>query len=49
MSLTISENLTPRDEARYISTYLPLVNKVVKQLAWQRNSVMGKDDMQQVA
>lgn len=49
MSLTISENLTPHDEARYISTYLPLVNKVVKQLAWQRNSVMGKDDMQQVA
>lgn len=49
MSLTISESLTPRDEARYISTYLPLVNKVVKQLALQRNSVMGKDDMQQVA
>lgn len=45
----LSETLTPRDEARYISTYLPLVNKVVKQLAWQRNSVMGKDDMQQVA
>ncbi len=49
MSLIISENLTPNDEARYINTYLPLVNKVVKQLAWQRNSVMGKDDMQQVA
>lgn len=49
MSLLISETLTPGDEARYICAYLPLVNKVVKQLAWQRSSVMGKDDMRQIA
>lgn len=44
-----SETLTPADEARYVSAYLPLVNKVVKQLAYQTSSVMDRDDMEQIA
>ncbi len=44
-----SEALTPADEARYLQAYLPLVNKVVRQLAWQASSVMDKEDMEQIA
>lgn len=49
MDFIASETLTPVDEARYVSAYLPLVNKVVKQLAYQTSSVMDRDDMEQIA
>ncbi|HED2609448.1 TPA: FliA/WhiG family RNA polymerase sigma factor [Citrobacter koseri] len=49
MDFIASETLTPADEARYVSTYLPLVNKVVKQLAYQTSSVIDRDDMEQIA
>lgn len=44
-----SETLTPAEESRYVTQYLPLVKRVVKQLAWQTQSVIDSDDMQQVA
>lgn len=37
------------DEQIYIQRYLPLVKRVVKQLAFQANSVMDRQDMEQVA
>jgi RNA polymerase sigma factor for flagellar operon FliA len=49
MDFIASEALTPADEARYLQAYLPLVNKVVRQLAWQASSVMDKEDMEQIA
>lgn len=49
MDFIATEALTPADEARYISAYLPLVNKVVRQLAYQASSVMDKEDMEQIA
>lgn len=49
MDFIASEPLTPADEARYLQAYLPLVNKVVRQLAWQASSVMDKEDMEQIA
>lgn len=41
--------LTPAEEARYVQAYLPLVHRVVKQLAYQTNSVIDKEDMEQIA
>ncbi|MGC6096700.1 FliA/WhiG family RNA polymerase sigma factor [Citrobacter portucalensis] len=49
MDLIASEVLTPADEARYLQAYLPLVNKVVRQLAYQSSCVIDKDDMEQIA
>lgn len=49
MNLIATKTLTPVDEARYISDYLPLVHKVVKQFSWQTSSVMDKEDMRQIA
>ncbi|WLI75593.1 FliA/WhiG family RNA polymerase sigma factor [Kosakonia sp. H02] len=49
MNLIATKTLTPADEARYLSDYLPLVNKVIKQFGWQTSSVMDKEDMRQIA
>ncbi|EMK5831001.1 FliA/WhiG family RNA polymerase sigma factor [Citrobacter sedlakii] len=49
MDFIASETLTPADEARYLSQYLPLVNKIVKQLTYQASSVLDREDMEQSA
>lgn len=49
MDFIASETLTPADEARYLRQYLPLVNKIVKQLAYQTASVIDREDMEQIA
>ncbi|UGS41809.1 RNA polymerase sigma factor for flagellar operon [Pseudocitrobacter corydidari] len=49
MDFIASETLTPADEARYVSQYIPLVNKIVKQLAYQVSSVIDREDMEQSA
>lgn len=41
--------LTEEDESRYIKAYIPLVNRVVKQLAYQVSSVIDRQDMEQLA
>lgn len=43
------DSLTPADVAKYVSAWLPLVHRVVKQLAWQTSSVMDREDMEQIA
>ncbi|WP_256349967.1 FliA/WhiG family RNA polymerase sigma factor [Enterobacter sp. ENT03] len=42
-------SLTPAEESHYLQAYLPLVRKVVRQLAPQCNAVMDKQDMEQIA
>lgn len=49
MDFIADDALTPAEESRYVKAYLPLVHRVVKQLAWQTSSVMHKEDMEQVA
>lgn len=49
MDFIADDALTPEDEAKYVNAYLPLVHKVVKQLAWQTSSVMDREDMEQIA
>ncbi|MBE3470470.1 FliA/WhiG family RNA polymerase sigma factor [Enterobacter cloacae complex sp. P15RS] len=49
MDFVANETLTPADEGRYLSAYLPLVKKIVKQLSYQTSSVMGQEDMEQIA
>jgi RNA polymerase sigma factor FliA len=49
MDFIASDALTPADEARYLKAYLPLVKKVVRQLAYQASSVMDQEDMEQIA
>lgn len=49
MDFMASDALTPVEEARYVSAYLPLVHKVVKQLAYQTSSVIDREDMEQIA
>lgn len=49
MDFIATETLSPTQESRYISDYLPLVKKVVKQLAYQVSSVMDREDMEQIA
>ncbi|WP_288821530.1 FliA/WhiG family RNA polymerase sigma factor [uncultured Leclercia sp.] len=44
-----SEALTPAQEAQYVTQYLPLVKRMVKQLAWQTQSIIDRDDMEQIA
>lgn len=41
--------LTPAQESHYLQAYLPLVRKVVRQLAPQCSCVMEREDMQQIA
>ncbi len=41
--------LTPEQESHYLQAYLPLVRKVVRQLAPQCSCVMEREDMQQIA
>ncbi len=49
MDFIASDTLSPVDEARYVRAYLPLVNRVVKQLAYQTSSVIDREDMEQIA
>ncbi|WP_312950588.1 FliA/WhiG family RNA polymerase sigma factor [Superficieibacter sp.] len=42
-------SLTPEEENHYLQAYLPLVRKVVRQLAPQCTAVMDRQDMEQVA
>ncbi|CAM7884771.1 RNA polymerase sigma factor for flagellar operon [Enterobacter cloacae] len=49
MDFIADDALTPEEEAKYVNAYLPLVHKVVKQLAWQTSSVMDREDMEQIA
>lgn len=42
-------SLTAAQESHYLQAYLPLVRKVVRQLAPQCSCVMEREDMQQVA
>lgn len=41
--------LTPAQESRYLQAYLPLVRKVVRQLAPQCTCVIDRQDMEQIA
>lgn len=41
--------LDRNEEGRYLQQYLPLVKRVVKQLAFQADSVMDRQDMEQIA
>lgn len=42
-------SLTPVEEGKYLEAYLPLVKRIVRQLSFQADSVIGKEDMQQIA
>lgn len=42
-------SLTPAEESRYLETYLPLVKRVVRQLSFQADSVLDRQDMEQIA
>lgn len=42
-------SLTPQEESHYLQAYLPLVRKVVRQLAPQCNCVIDRQDMEQTA
>ena len=41
--------LTPQQESHYLQAYLPLVRKVVRQLAPQCNGIIDRQDMEQTA
>ena len=41
--------LTPQQESHYLQAYLPLVRKVVRQLAPQCNCIIDRQDMEQTA
>ncbi|MFS2220967.1 FliA/WhiG family RNA polymerase sigma factor [Pantoea sp. B65] len=41
--------LTPAEESHYVQQWLPLVKRVVRQLSAQTDSVMDRDDLEQVA
>lgn len=49
--MEINDNLalTPVEERKYLEAYLPLVKRIVRQLSFQADSVIGREDMQQVA
>ncbi|MBX9486452.1 FliA/WhiG family RNA polymerase sigma factor [Yersinia enterocolitica] len=49
--MDINDNiaLTPAEEGKYLEAYLPLVKRIVRQLSFQADSVIGKEDMQQIA
>ncbi|WP_421506900.1 FliA/WhiG family RNA polymerase sigma factor [Erwinia rhapontici] len=41
--------LSPVEESHFMQQWLPLVKKIVRQLAWQANGMMDRDDIEQVA
>lgn len=41
--------LTPLEESRYLQQWLPLVKRVVRQLAAQADAVMDREDLEQIA
>ena len=43
------KDIAPCNEQVFIQRYIPLVRRVVKQLTFQANSVMDRQDMEQVA
>ncbi len=49
--MCLKENiaLTTVDEGKYLDIYLPLVKRVVRQLSFQADSVIEREDMQQIA
>lgn len=47
--MTESTILTAAEESHYLQQWLPLVKRVVRQLATQADSVMDRDDLEQVA
>ncbi|CNH04566.1 putative RNA polymerase sigma factor for flagellar operon [Yersinia thracica] len=49
MELNDNLALTPAEEGKYLEAYLPLVKRIVRQLSFQTDSVIGKEDMQQIA
>ncbi|WP_145534900.1 FliA/WhiG family RNA polymerase sigma factor [Yersinia thracica] len=49
MELNDNLALTPVEEGKYLEAYLPLVKRIVRQLSFQTDSVIGKEDMQQIA
>lgn len=46
---TAAPLLTPQQESHYLQAYLPLVRKVVRQLAPQCNCIIDRQDMEQTA
>jgi len=44
-----TDSLTPEQEALYIQQYLPLVNKILRQLSFHANAVIDSYDLQQIA
>lgn len=49
VEFTAAPVLTPQQESHYLQAYLPLVRKVVRQLAPQCTAVMDREDMEQTA
>ncbi|EPQ0974794.1 FliA/WhiG family RNA polymerase sigma factor [Citrobacter farmeri] len=49
VEFTATPVLTPQEESHYLQAYLPLVRKVVRQLAPQCTAVMDREDMEQTA
>ena len=45
----VSPSLSPAEEGQWLKAYLPLVRKIVRQLAPQCTSVMDRQDMEQIA
>lgn len=44
-----TDALTAQQEAGYIQQYLPLVNKILRQLSYHANAVIDSHDLQQIA
>ncbi|WP_241646387.1 FliA/WhiG family RNA polymerase sigma factor [Rosenbergiella metrosideri] len=44
-----TDALTAQQEADYIQQYLPLVNKILRQLSYHANTVVDSHDLQQIA
>lgn len=49
MEFIDTPSLTPEQESHHLQAYLPLVKRVVRQLAFQANSVLDQQDMEQIA
>lgn len=49
MDFIAKDKLSVAEEAKYINAWLPLVHKMIKQLAYQTSSVIDRDDMEQIA
>jgi len=49
MDFMTNEALTPAQETQYLTAYLPLVKRVVRQLSYQTSSVLDREDMEQIA